>query len=483
MTDNYDKWDELFGNGSVDNLSKSKKKEDLNMDSKELDWLFDTKSSSFEDYSTNPTFGEMPTADDTEIIKNLEQPTEKFMDKLDDSKTNVIPSKKINKINKNVEKKTDKLISKKNKKNVPDEFDEDDEEFHQEHIISRNRQKRTGCLGGILYFVFIVGISVLLAAFAWMCASDVLAFGREETPVEITIAEDADIDAIATTLKDAGLIKYKWLFKLYGSFSHAEDKVESGTYELNTKYDYRALVASMRHGSSSQKVVEVMIPEGYSMMQIFNLLEENGVCSAESLWNAAATVDFDYTFINREELGDAKRLEGYLFPDTYNFYAGDDPESVIKKMLNNAENKYTDDIVARAEDMGYTLDQIITVASLIEKEAGNADERADVASVIYNRLDAGIYLQLDATVNYIIAGTDEPFSTEIDSPYNTYMYPGLPAGPIANPGMAAIEAALNPSSTNYYFFAYGVDGTTHFFRYEDDFYAFISSDEYASSIG
>ena len=161
----------------------------------------------------------------------------------------------------------------------------------------------------------------------------------------------------------------------------------------------------------------------------------------------------------------------------------DNPENVLDKMLSNFDNKITDEYKEKAESMGYTLDEIIIVASIIEEEAAGEADRAEIASVIYNRLKNTSsqtmgYLQLDSTINYIIYGTDQEFSTEIDSPYNTYTNKGLPAGPISNPGLAAIEAALNPASTSYYYFAIDTDGVTQFFKSYDSFMDFVNSSSY-----
>ena len=334
-----------------------------------------------------------------------------------------------------------------------------------------------------MLFGFILAVSLVLASLGWLAATDVLALGKADSVVEVTVPRDYTIDSVSDVLHDAGLIKYKFLFKLYAKFSHADTKISGGTYQLNTNFDYRALVVGMTKSGSAKVEVEVTIPEGYSMKKIFELLEENSICYAEDLWKTAAEHDFEYDFLSSDTLGQEKRLEGYLFPDTYKFYMNDRPERVIDKFLSNFNNKFTDEMWAQADELGYTVREIVTIASIIEREAAAGDDRGDMASVIYNRLNSGDlkYLQMDSTIDYVIDATGEDFSTDIDSPYNTYKYPGLPEGPISNPGIASIQAALNPNNTSYYYFALGKDGVHHFFNSYSAHEEFVSSSEYAGN--
>ncbi|MCC8357407.1 MAG: endolytic transglycosylase MltG [Oscillospiraceae bacterium] len=391
-----------------------------------------------------------------------------------------------------------------------DYTDEEDLPEARDYMPIRfRRYGRVGVAGGILYALFVISVSIVLACAAWMMASDVLALNKEEVSAVVTIEayeptdedtfneegnavnEDGeeiqvDIDQVATVLKNAGIIEYKWLFKLYSQFSSADTKIDPGTYDVSTELDYRALVTTMQFGSGSQEVTRVTFPEGYTLSQIFALLEENNICEVEELEEAAANYDFDYDFLADLELGDANRLEGYLFPDTYDFYQGESATVAINRFLRNTSNKLTEEMEEQAASMGYTMHDIIIIASLIEKEAGSDEERATIASVIYNRLNAGWTLGLDSTINYILGSSTFELTSDdlaIDSPYNTYLYAGLPAGPICNPGLASIEAALNPESTNYwYWYSYETDsGTwvTEFFSTSDEFNAFAAEHPYS----
>jgi UPF0755 protein len=368
----------------------------------------------------------------------------------------------------------------------PEDDFEVDFDFDGEYGDPDNRQppprgeKRSGCLGGILYAALIIAVCLLLASLLWLAATDVLGLGNENERVQVTIPEDFTISSVADILYEKGLIRYKFLFKLYAGFSNAEEKISKGTFELNKNYDYRALVNGMNIRGGKRVEVDVTIPEGYTLRQIFQLFDANNVCSEKELWEAAANYDFDYDFLDKSTLGSKYRLEGYLFPDTYTFYIGNSATGAIDKMLKNFDNKFKDEYKTRAEQLGYSVHEIITIASMIEKEAGADSERGKIASVIYNRLKSANfpYLQIDATIYYAIAETGEEFSTDIDSPYNTYNHKGLPAGPIANPGLASIKAALYPETTTYYFYALNKSGTHNFFNSLAAFNEFISSDQF-----
>lgn len=386
----------------------------------------------------------------------------------------------------------------------PDEFPLEERDFEP---IRPRRDGKIGCLGGLMYFVFCVSLSVVLACCAWMAAVDVLALNKERVESTITLPKDiftyteveveqddgtvktrevshADIDYVADTLKEAGLIEYKWLFKLFCWFSDAETEVDPGTYTLNTSLDYNALVSNMRTGTASMATTTVTFPEGFTMQEIFERLEENGICSVEDLYEAAADYSYNYSFLDWATVGDASRLEGYLFPDTYEFYQGEQASNAINRFLLNFHGKLTADMYAQAESLNITLHQAVIIASMIESEAANDAERANIASVIYNRLAADMPLQIDATVMYAL-GEHKEFLTEadlqVDSPYNTYLHTGLPAGPICNPGLASLNAALQPSNTDYLYYALDTATGEHvFFNNYDAFVAFTATQDYTN---
>lgn len=347
---------------------------------------------------------------------------------------------------------------------------------------TRRRKKRSGLSGAAIYAIFVIGVSALLACIGWVAANDVLALNKPEKTATITITNDDSFGDVAEKLKDEGLIEYKFLFNLFATFTRSKDDVVAGTFTLNTDMDYRALLSGMSANSATRATVTVTIPEGYTVDQIFTLLEEKGVASVEDLQDMAANHDYAFSFLQDLELGDYHRLEGYLYPDTYEFTTPQNPLYVINKMLVRFDEQFTDAMRQEVADSGRTIHEIITIASLIEKETDGKD-RADIASVIYNRLNnpsGGTqgYLQIDATLAYINGGkVPTEADKAIDSPYNTYLYKGLPAGPISNPGLESIKAAMDPNSTSYYYYALGDDGVHHFFKTLREQQNFIATQE------
>ena len=353
----------------------------------------------------------------------------------------------------------------------------------------RRRRRSSGAkaASAFLYVLVVIGVSAVLATVGWTWAGDLLALNKEYSSAVIELPESvftysdvtdengdtttvstADINYVADELEKAGLIEYKFLFKIFCWISDAQEKVVAGTYELDTDMDYRGLVANMSDSSATRQTVDVTIPEGYTIDQIFTLLEEEGVSTVEKLQEMAADWPYKWEWLQDIPLGDYHRLEGYLFPDTYTFYLGENPKYVLNKMLNNFDDKMGDYLDQFTEESTYSLHDIVIIASMIQKETDGQDY-GTIASVIYNRLEntstetAG-FLQIDATLVYINGGSvPTAADREIDSPYNTYLYPGLPAGPISNPGMEALTAAMEPEDTNYYYYVLNPETNQHEF--------------------
>ena len=353
----------------------------------------------------------------------------------------------------------------------------------------RRRRRSSGAkaASAFLYVLVVIGVSAVLATVGWTWAGDLLALNKEYSSAVIELPESvftysdvtdengdtttvstADIDYVADELEKAGLIEYKFLFKIFCWISDAQEKVVAGTYELDTDMDYRGLVANMSDSSATRQTVDVTIPEGYTIDQIFELLEEEGVSTVEKLQEMAADWPYKWEWLQDIPLGDYPRLEGSLFPDTYTFYLGENPKFVLNKMLNNFDDKMGDYLDQFTEESTYSLHDIVIIASMIQKETDGQDY-GTIASVIYNRLEntsaetAG-FLQIDATLVYINGGSvPTAADREIDSPYNTYLYPGLPAGPISNPGMEALTAAMEPEDTNYYYYVLNPETNQHEF--------------------
>lgn len=366
-------------------------------------------------------------------------------------------------------------------------------------------ENKSGLAGGALYFLFVISVSIILACLAWAAATDVLGFKSSDTVAQITLDKDrftykevkvtdddgniktkkihyADMSYVADQLKDNGIIKYKWLFKLFGSVYNADEKIDPGTYELKAIYDYKALVKKMTSGSAAMVTKKITFPEGYTMRQIFKKLNAEGVCDYDELMDAAANSTFNYSFLEGTEKGDANKLEGFLFPDTYEFYEGMPAATAINKLLEVFHYKMTAEMLEWQEESGYTMREIVTIASMIEKEAANDTERYTIASVIYNRLKKDWPLQIDSTTLYEYPDHEGAPTAEMlakDSPYNTRISKGLPPSPICSPGITSIRAALQPSSTNYMYYALNTaTGQHEFFKTADAFNAFVATQNY-----
>ena len=365
-------------------------------------------------------------------------------------------------------------------------------EVRRAEAPQKKKRLRRRRMNPILYILMVLLCSALLAGVGWLLMSDLCAFNRGgivEKTVEINA--DDDMGDVADKLKAQGLVNYDWFFEIFATVTKAEEKIGICTYTLNTDIYYRALILGMRSTSGNMKAetVKVTIPEGYTVEQIIKLLAKNGVASEKDLLEAAKTADFKYSFIDNES-EDLSRLEGYLFPDTYEFYVNTKkPSSALDKLIstfNNRVEALDEELWDAAKAKGYDMEDIIVIASLIEKETDGTDH-AKISSVIYNRLSDdgghGTYkmLNIDAALLYALpAGTTSLTNAdkEMDSPYNLYKYQGLPPTAIANPGLASIKAALSPEETGYYYYALGTDGRHHYSSTLSEHNAFLASGNY-----
>ena len=348
-------------------------------------------------------------------------------------------------------------------------------------------------LSTVIWVALILAIGLSLGRVLWVCCADMMAFGKEPQTVSITITNEDTAESIANKLSNANLIKYPKLFKLFLTLTGKDDDIGIGTFTINSQFDYNAMVNAMYSGTSRREVVDIMFPEGYNCAQIFKLLEEKNVCTAADLEEYAANGELsEYWFLEGVKRGSKYCLEGYMAPDTYSFYTGDSPRRVIEKFLDEFESRFTDKMkenfqsiqeqyARRLRANGFsndfiqnntlTLHQVITIASVVQKETSSDGECYDIASVFYNRLvNPSIQsLGADATVYYAIGDyfgeTDELTAEHLntDSPYNTRKNKGIPPGPICNMGVQALYAALEPNETNYHYFVYDKNAYAHRF--------------------
>jgi len=340
----------------------------------------------------------------------------------------------------------------------------------------------SGKLSRLALAIAIIALSsVVLCIYGIRCINDVLAIDVEDTTVEVEVSKGMSDADVIDALKDNDLINNKLFCNLFVKLldltSADKEKREyvSGVYTLTPKMGLEKMLSTMKADVTLSETVTLTFPEGWTIDQIAEKLEANEVCTAASFINTLQNVDFseDYDFIksipNKEKR--FRVLEGYMYPDTYEFYVGENASSVARRFLDNFKNRWTDEYEKQAKERGLSLDEVIIMASILQEEAASSGQMTDIASVLYNRLDRPAtfpWLNCDSTEDYLL-NTIKPTLTsstedtqryiQYRDDYDTYSEEckGLPVGAIANPGDAAIRAALEPSDTNYYYFCHNTE--------------------------
>lgn len=288
-----------------------------------------------------------------------------------------------------------------------------------------------------------------------------------DSPRIVNIPKGSDLKAVSSILKKEGIIDSSLIFNILARYKSAEGGLKAGEYSLSPNMSPLQILSLIQNGKVYQ--YPVTIPEGYNIFEAASLLHKKGLVNKERFISLAFNGDFI------KSLGvETDNLEGYIFPDTYYISRGMDEKVIIKKMVDTFKSIVLDKMLIKIKDRGLTIRQIITIASLIEKETGKEDEKPVISAVFYNRIKKEMRLQCDPTVIYALLikslkggtssfdGNIRKDDLMIDSPYNTYKYSGLPPGPIANPGMSSINAAINPSDSNYLYFVSKQDGWHYF---------------------
>lgn len=328
-----------------------------------------------------------------------------------------------------------------------------------------------------VWIAMVILVSIALARYLSVGVNDMLAISRQSTStVTIELEEETpSVSDIAQALYDAGAINNTFFFKLYCLVTGADDGFGAGSFELDTNLDYEAIISSLQSSSNQLEVVNITFPEGMNLLEIAQKLEDNGVCTVEEVLEAANSDEFDnYDFIAAITNEDERyyTLEGYLFPDTYDFYTDEDPQVALGKMINTCQNRFSKQMREEAEEKGYTIDEVLTLASIVQAEATDEKDMRMIAGILENRLEDGAshdiyHLECDSTTFYPYRTQDQVPEDERDtykSTYDTYTIEGLPAGPICSPGSDAIQAVLEPSSEadGYYYFCHDEDGKAYY---------------------
>lgn len=339
---------------------------------------------------------------------------------------------------------------------------------------------------GVVLSVAAICVGVFLAWKVIVGLMDYTGMAKKSHEADIVIDSTMNVDDIAETLHENGIIEMPWLFKTYINMKDEEEGFLDGEYTVNSTMSYSNIITLLKTVRQYTNTVTVMIPEGYNAQQIGQLLEENLVCRADDFEKYYRSKLEKYDFEEQITVTEKRfyALEGYLFPDTYEFYVIDDlpdkpsmdtsqyAKQAAEKMYSNFQNKITKKMYARAKELGMTFDEVVTLASIIQKEGTNEENMANISSVFHNRLENMYeypHLQSDTTDNYIedvirpnIPSSSLALYENVITAYDTYTCEGLPAGPICSPGLEAINAALYPAETDYYYFLSSSDGVFYY---------------------
>ena len=339
---------------------------------------------------------------------------------------------------------------------------------------------------GVVLSVAAICVGVFLAWKVIVGLMDYTGMAKKSHEADIVIDSTMNVDDIAETLHENGIIEMPWLFKTYINMKDEAEGFLDGEYTVNSTMSYSNIITLLKTVRQYTNTVTVMIPEGYNAQQIGQLLEENLVCRADDFEKYYRSKLEKYDFEEQITVTENRfyALEGYLFPDTYEFYVIDDlpdkpsmdtsqyAKQAAEKMYSNFQNKITKKMYARAKELGMTFDEVVTLASIIQKEGTNEENMANISSVFHNRLENMYeypHLQSDTTDNYIedvirpnIPSSSLALYENVITAYDTYTCEGLPAGPICSPGLEAINAALYPAETDYYYFLSSSDGVFYY---------------------
>lgn len=392
------------------------------------------------------------------------------------------------------------------KEEAPQKKAEQKEEAPKKEKKPRRRGTLLGSLiKAILYLVIVIGAAVTLGYYIVVVGNDIFGFVKSTDLVDIEVPENATIAEIVELYAENGIVNYPKVFEIYAKYKGYADRPDengrvravmivektdadgnkyeveyelefvSGTQQLTPSMNYDSLLLALQK-KPDYGTVWITIPEGHTVDEIIDIFVNAGIGTREGFIDVINNYPFDYDFVRELDKNPNPdrfyRLEGYLFPDTYEFYLNSSEERVIYKLLSNFQNKYSTQFAERAEEMNMTMHEVVMLASIIEKETRYANEYELVSSVFHNRLKDPVNfpkLESDATIMYAIHHDtgERPTrltSTDYETPYNTYKYPGFPPGPISNPGRAAIMCALYPEKTNYYYFVASSNGTSIFSR-------------------
>ena len=347
------------------------------------------------------------------------------------------------------------------------------------------KHKKSGGVGSTyLFFIIVIIVSVVVSIYAILCMNDIFAITKTKSNVTVSYSQqlESSNDAI-NLLSEKGLIKCKNFCKLFVKLRDGFIKsnrlggpYEAGVYYLNGKMGLEGMLLTLQGDTATSETVTLAFPEGLTVPEIVNKLSDNDVCDKAALLSVIQSTEYSYSLVADLKASDSipYRLEGFMFPDTYEFFIGESASSVVTKFLENGESKFTEEFKQRCNELGYTPYEIITIASIIQKEAANNEQMKTISAVLHNRLkDKANFptLGCQSTSDYITNKVSPNLSSTSSHTADYYMayyntnnsstVVGLPAGPICNPGTAAINAALYPENSDVKFFFHDTKGVMY----------------------
>ncbi len=344
--------------------------------------------------------------------------------------------------------------------------------FSDEFEETVGRGVLSNTVKAVIYIVSVLVVSGCLALFAILVGNDCFAFVKSDAEITVSIPEDADLGDIAKVLKKNDIIKYPNMFKLYVMIRNKDsDNYVAGNHTVSGMMGYDTLIAQFKPAVGREEIT-LTIVEGSTTQEIIDLFVANGIGTQEGFKDTIENYEFDFWFLEELDKIDTSeriyRLDGYLFPDTYNFFTNSSEADALYKLLSNFEAKFDIENKARCEELGMSVDDIVIMASLIQKEAMHINDYPLVSSVFHNRIKDGMKLESNATVQYTMPKEEVELElsydqiTTYDNGYNTYLYAGLPEGPICNSSLNALNWAMYPTDTDYLYFVSDMDGFNHY---------------------
>ena len=361
------------------------------------------------------------------------------------------------------------------------DYEDDDEDYYEDEDDVKKRRVHPAVVALIVTVIVVVGgyYGFNKAYENSLGPTD----PGNEAEITVEIPEGSSTTAIAQILSGKDLIHSELFFRLHCRRVEYDGQFKHGIYSLNKNMSVDEIAAVIIQGTLAE-TKRFTIPEGYNTIQIGRALDEQGIVSEAEFYDVVQNGVFDYAFLDGCPPG-AERFEGFLYPETYEVYDDATAFDVVSKMLAQFDAYFKDEYYSRADELGMSVRDIVTMASIVERESVAAEERPIMAGVFYNRLETGMRLESCATIQFILGEPKEFLTnadTQIESPYNTYLNDGLPPGPICNPRKESIEAAFYPEENDYIFFVLSdaLDGRHKFSSSYDEF--LVNKDAYYKAV-